>query len=120
MLTLWPAARLPESQTSLLRLVLVSVLIANNALLALFVGVVVWHVVAYYPVNHWGFDARRGLVFCLVNLAAGMVGGRWNWRMLTLLVATLVVGASLLLVDHCNILVEYNRWTARHMPGFGE
>ena len=120
MVILWPASRIPNSRADRFGVTVACVLIANNTLLAVFMGFVAWHIASYYPNNHWGFDARRGIIFCLINLAACVGILKRNRLTIALALCSLVLLVGLLLVDHFNILVEYNRWITRGMPGFGQ
>lgn len=76
--------------------------------------------IARYPCNHAGGTGMYwwGLVLMVVVNAGTMVWWRriaW-WRVLLLV----VFGVLLMVCDRCNILVDYDTWTSRGMPDWGE
>ncbi len=80
----------------------------------------------HFPDNHISFDPTQlvwlpvlSLVFCGFLFRSKLNPGIKKVHRLALLLALISI-ATIVIVDRCNILVEYNSWARRGMPGFGQ
>jgi hypothetical protein len=95
--------------------------LAATSLLAAAAAWLLWEWRRRHPCNHWGPDARWLWAGCL--LAAGWAVVRLWWRRLrpwttaTVLLAAGICAGTVCLLDHFNLLVSYEQWIARGMPG---
>ena len=82
------------------------------------VGVVLVTRVLETPVNHVGVSPYVGLVWLIPCTLLGVwaaLRGTYAGRALVYL--SLMLGGLLVIFDQCNILVEYETWLDRGMPG---
>lgn len=70
--------------------------------------------------NHWGFDCRWLWIACVVGVIWCGIGVVMKQARTSAVIAlglsALVVAAGVFVVDHCNLLVEYEEWLQRGMP----
>ena len=82
--------------------------------------VVICLTIRYAPSNHWSWDVRVCYVVPLPALIWLIVVWRRRWvsgaMRLGLLLCLLMLVLTLVVVDRCNLLVQYDVWTARGMP----
>ena len=92
-----------------------------TALLLLAAAWLLWEWRRRHPCNHWGFDARWLWAACC--LAAGWAAVRLRrrrirpWMAATVLLAAGICAGTVCLLDHFNLLIPYEQWIGRGMPG---
>ena len=86
-------------------------------------GLVVARIAWYYPDNHVGFDpwwigGAVSLGAWVLVIALWTCGWMVSRGMLAALAAaTVLLALVVLAADRCNLLVSYDTWTTRGMPG---
>jgi hypothetical protein len=80
----------------------------------------IYQVCSRYPVNHWGANVRWGYIPAAVGAAVAIFGILLTRKRASAWVcggAAVLLGVGVFLIDALNLLVEYELWIERGMPG---